>query len=657
MQSPCTRLLMHTHTVYQHTHIYMCIHTHLHAHTQCSYNSINGVPSCASSHLMTDLARKQWGFKGYIVSDCGATDYVQTQHHFTQNASATIEATFGAGMDLYNCHGGEGGPGVVSRDAMLAFAATDDGARVINTALAHLFDVQIRLGLLDPPHLNPWSNLSDADIDTPQHRAVAEEAALQSFTLLKNVNATLPLRLGLLGEQARRHSVAGRAREDGRGKMTKPVPHIALVGPHGNATTALLGNYAARAPFIISPLAGLQQYCDGGSGDEGRGGGDVSPLCRVSFARGCSVGGSSDSKADFEAAVALASQADVDAVVVFAGLDITQEGEGRDRSTLGWPGKQQQLIQAVASAAHSGNKPVVLVLVSGGGIDVSEERDSGDIGAILWAGYPGQAGGAALARTLLDSSGSEQKHNASDITPAGATSRRGQGQPAYSPAGRLPTTWYLRSYADAVSPRDMRMRPHPPLPPSPGAPPSASPGRGFRFFNGSVAYKFGAGGQGYTTFQERIGTVLVHGRDARAEVMGHQSHQQHYRGHEGGHEVRVTVPVSRVEEGLRRWSHAPHLASKLVSVEVNATNIGNVASDRVVLLFASPPALPPSASTRDRSAQPLKMLMGFQRVHALPGQSALVRFEVSAMHLSLVNENGTRQPAPGDSEEWRFFLG
>ena len=589
--------------------------------TQCSYNSINGVPSCASSHLMTDLARKQWGFEGYIVSDCSAADFVQSEHHFTNSTSATIEATFGSGMDLYNCHAG-----VVTGAAMEAFAATDHGSHVIDSALAHLFDVQIRLGLLDPPSLVPWSNLSDADIDTPRHRAVAELAALQSFTLLKNVNATLPLRLRVMAENLRGTAVAGGLDEGGKG--AKSVPHIALIGPHGNATKALVGNYAATAPFVISPLQGLQQYCDGGAG---------APLCRVSFAPGCSVDGSKDSKPAFDAAVALAKQADVDAVVVVAGLDGSQEGEGRDRSSIGWPGKQQQLIQAVASAAH---KPVVLVLVSGGGIDVSAERDSRQVGAILWAGYPGEAGGRALARTLLDSASVPQTESSYSGASAMATST--PGEPAYSPAGRLPTTWYLESYVDEVSMRDMRMRPHPPLPPVPGAPPSSSPGRGFRFFNGSVAFRFGAGGQGYTTFRERISGVRVH---ERGEGRGEQSQT-------GGGEVTVAVPTSRVTADLRRWSHAPHLAPALVSVAVNVSNTGaTVASDRVVLLFVSPP---PSAQGM---SQPRQMLAGFERVHVLPGHSTLVRFNVSAIQLSLVNQKGEREPAPGDSSDWTFFLG
>ncbi|PPS06484.1 hypothetical protein GOBAR_AA14159 [Gossypium barbadense] len=139
-----------------------------------------------------------------------------------------------------------------------------------------------------------------------------------------------------------------------------------------------------------------------------------------------------------------------DHVVLVMGLDQTQESEDHDRVDLLLPPKQQKLISSIARVAKN---PVILVLLSGGPVDISFAKNDQRIGSILWTGYPGEAGGRALAEIIFGD------HN---------------------PGGRLPVTWYPQSYVN-VPMTDMRMRPEPS---------SSYPGRTYRFYQGPKAFEF-----------------------------------------------------------------------------------------------------------------------------------------------------------------------
>lgn len=165
--------------------------------------------------------------------------------------------------------------------------------------------------------------------------------------LLKNERTTLPLS-------------ADRARR------------LAVVGPNANGTLVLQGNYQGVAPFLTSPLAGLGRFAE-----------------QVDYSVGCDVAGGSGGAADggIAAAVALARRPSTDAVVIVVGLNQSQESEGLDRAEIGLPGLQDLLIARVAAAADG--KPVVLVVIAGGSVDLSAAKHNPAIGAIVWAGYGG----------------------------------------------------------------------------------------------------------------------------------------------------------------------------------------------------------------------------------------------------------------------------
>ena len=395
---------------------------------RCSYNALNGVPMCANRELLTGKLRGDWQFTGYVVTDCNAFDAIHTDHHFTPSLEATINVSYGAGSDLYNC----GRLRSKQLEEFMAQSAANEA--MLTKSLGHLFGVQMRLGFFDPPELNPYSKLNiKDDVDTPSARALAKEAADQSLVLLLNRGGTLPL--------------------------SSSLKHLALIGPNANATSTMQGNYATTdPPFLMSPLDGFVKLI-------GR---------PVDYVQGCGVA-VPPKPAGIAAAVAAANGAE--AVCVVAGLDGKQEGEGHDRSSLLLPSGQSALIKAVAAAA---SKPIVVLLMSGSALDVSSLVSNPQVGALLWVGYPGQAGGTAIAEAVM-----------------GIT----------APSGRLPMTWYFSNYTTQVKKTQMALRPS-----------AGYPGRTYRFVNEPVLFGFGWG-LSYTTFHTTASApATLSFQEARAQL-------------------------------------------------------------------------------------------------------------------------------------------
>lgn len=191
----------------------------------CAYNEVNGVPMCANKPFLTGLARDKWAFDGYITSDCDAVENVLDPHNYTRSMPETIGAVMGAGMDI-DCGSSMGYDHM--EEALAQGYITDEQ---VDNALERLLRVQFRLGMFDPANRQPDRQVGPDAIDTAAHRQLALEAARQSVVLLKN-DGTLPLKRGA---------------------------SLALVGPHANATDAMQSNYFGIAPFLISPLEGVQR--------------------------------------------------------------------------------------------------------------------------------------------------------------------------------------------------------------------------------------------------------------------------------------------------------------------------------------------------------------------------------------------------------------
>lgn len=312
----------------------------------CSYNAVNGVPACARQDLL-QKARVDWGFKGYITSDCDAVATIFDYQGYTNSAEEAVADAIKAGVDI-NC-----GTYMVRHTQ----AAIDKGKvseEQIDRALLNLFAVQLRLGLFDGnPKQGRYAKLGANDICSSSHRELALEAARQGIVLLKNDHKLLPLK-------------------------KSHVSSLAIIGPMANNISSMGGTYTGKPCQRKTLFTELLEY-----------------VKKTSYASGCSDV-ACDSPAAFKEAVAVAKGADF--VIIVAGLDLTQETEDKDRVSLSLPGKQRDLVTSIAAASK---KPVILVLTGGGPVDVTFAKTDPRIGSIVWIGYPGETGGRALAEILF----------------------------------------------------------------------------------------------------------------------------------------------------------------------------------------------------------------------------------------------------------------
>ncbi|KAL0420110.1 UNVERIFIED_CONTAM: putative beta-D-xylosidase 2 [Sesamum radiatum] len=307
------------------------------ASVMCSYNQVNGIPTCADPSFSEEQ---------YIVSDCDSVGVFYDNQHYTSTPEEAVADAIKAGLDL-DC-----GPflSVHTENAVQRGLLNEAD---INLSLYNTITVQMRLGMFDgEPSAQPYGNLGPKDVCTPAHQELALEAARQGVVLLKNEGSVLPL-------SPRRHH-----------------PY-AVIGPNSDVTVTMIGNYAGVACGYTTPLRGISTYS------------------RTIHQPGCADVACADD-ALFGGAIQAARRAD--ATIMVMGLDQSIEAEFRDRAGLMLPGRQQELISKVSAASKG---PTILVLMSGGPIDISFAKNDPRIAAILWVGYPGQAGGAAIADVLF----------------------------------------------------------------------------------------------------------------------------------------------------------------------------------------------------------------------------------------------------------------
>ena len=190
----------------------------------CAYNSIRGEPACAN-RLLLGLLRNNWGFRGYVVSDCWAINDLYQGHQFVMSLDQAAALSVRAGTDL-SC-----GPQfrTLTRSLEDRLLYGED----IDRAVHRLFEARMRLGMFDPPDRVPWSKLSLADVDTPAHRELALQAARESIVLLKNDRSTLPL--------------------------GPKIKSIAVVGPTADSLDVLLGNYNGTPAKYSTLLDGIRK--------------------------------------------------------------------------------------------------------------------------------------------------------------------------------------------------------------------------------------------------------------------------------------------------------------------------------------------------------------------------------------------------------------
>ncbi|XP_062098606.1 probable beta-D-xylosidase 7 [Humulus lupulus] len=495
----------------------------------CAYNRVNGVPNCADFNLLSKTARAQWGFHGYITSDCDAVSIIYDDQGFAKSPEDAVVDVLKAGMDV-NCGS------YLQNHTKSAVLKRKLPVSQVDRALHNLFAVRMRLGLFEgDPTKWRYGNIGPNQVCSQGHQALALEAARNGIVLLKNSAKLLPL-----------------------AKKSTNTISLTVIGPNADSPKTLQGNYYGPPCKSISLLQALRGY-----------------LKNTAYHPGCADAVNCTS-VDINKAVEVAKGADY--VVLVVGLDQSQEREDHDREHLALPGKQEELISTVAKAAK---KPVVLVVLSGGPVDVSFANYDRRIGSILWAGYPGEAGGLALAEIIFGD------HN---------------------PGGRLPVTWYPRDYVK-IPMTDMRMR---------AAPSSGYPGRTYRFYKGPKVFEFGYG-LSYSTYSYKLSSSTqnkLYLNLSSSSSSGHVAAADSVRYHQ----------VSELSQEF--------CEKKSFSVSVGVENQGEMEGKHSVLLF-----MKRVKSTNE--GNPLKQLVGFESVKLKAGETAQVEFRLSPCeHLSSANEDG-----------------
>jgi xylan 1,4-beta-xylosidase len=285
---------------------------------------------------------------------------------------------------------------------------------VLDQALVRMYSAMVKLGYFDPSSASTYRSLAWSDVSTPDSEKLATRAAEEGMVLLKN-DGILPLAL--------------------------PTDHnttIAIIGSWANATDDMLGTYSGIPPYLHSPLYALQQL----------------PNVNALYATASGF----PTTGDWPDGLDAAEQADI--VILASGINTDQESESNDRVSIAWTGGQLDILGQIAAKG----KPTILAQF-GTSLDSSPWLNNPNISAIIWGGYPGQAGGDALMNIIT-----------------GKT----------APAGRLPITFYPASYAQ-VPMTDMNLRPNAE---------TGNPGRTNKWFSDSV-FPFGYG-MHYTTFTAEI---------------------------------------------------------------------------------------------------------------------------------------------------------
>jgi len=202
------------------------------ASVMCAYNAIKGEPACANQYLLQDQLRGNWGFQGYVVSDCDAVQDIFTGHHYrpTQAQSSAISLLRGMDNECF----GAGVPPKDNHDFKPFIDAVQQGylpESAVDAALVRLFTARMKLGMFDPKDMVPYDQIDEKELSSPAHRALARKLADESMVLLKN-DGILPLKPG--------------------------IKSIAVVGPLADQTLVLLGNYAGSPTHTVSFLEGLK---------------------------------------------------------------------------------------------------------------------------------------------------------------------------------------------------------------------------------------------------------------------------------------------------------------------------------------------------------------------------------------------------------------
>nr|AGA60127.1 glycoside hydrolase [Aminobacter sp. Gsoil204] len=314
-----------------------------------SFNDVDGIPASGNHHLLTDVLRDKWGFKGFVVTDYTSINEM-VAHGYSKDLQQAGEQAINAGVDMDL-------QGAVFMEHLAKSVAEGkvDVAR-IDAAVKAILEMKYRLGLFEDPYRYSDEAREKATVYRPDFLEAARDVARKSMVLLKNANNALPL--------------------------AASAKSIAVIGPLGDSKADMIGSWSAagdRKTRPVTLLEGMQARAPKGQS--------------VAYVRGASYAFEDAGKTDgFAEAIALAQKSDVIVAAMGERWDMT--GEAASRTSLDLPGNQQALLQELKKTG----KPIILVLMSGRPNSI--EWADANVDAILEAWYPGTMGGHAIADVL-----------------------------------------------------------------------------------------------------------------------------------------------------------------------------------------------------------------------------------------------------------------
>lgn len=328
-----------------------------------SYNDYDGIPVQGSYYWLTTRLRGEMGFRGYVVSDSDAVEYLYTKHGTAKDMKEAVRQSVEAGLNVRCTFRSPDSFVLPLRELVKEGGLSEE---VINDRVRDILRVKFLIGLFDAPYQTDLAG-ADREVEKEENEAIALQASHESVVLLKNADELLPLDIN-------------------------STQKIAVCGPNANEEGYALTHYGPLAVEVTTVLEGIQEK--------------TKSKAEVLYTKGCDLVDAhwpeseiidypltDDEQAEIDKAVENARQADV-AVVVLGGGQRTC-GENKSRTSLDLPGRQLQLLQAIQATG----KPVVLILINGRPLSINWADKF--VPAILEAWYPGSKGGTALADILF----------------------------------------------------------------------------------------------------------------------------------------------------------------------------------------------------------------------------------------------------------------
>ena len=326
-----------------------------------SYNDYDGEPITGSYHFLTEILRQEWGFKGYVVSDSEAVEFISNKHKVADTYEDGIAQAVNAGLNIRTHF-------TPPADFILPLRkAVDDGKisqETLDKRVAEILRIKFWLGLFDNPYRGNGKQ-AEQIVHSKEHQAVSLEAARQSLVLLKNETNLLPL--------------------------SKSIRSIAVIGPNANEQTQLICRYGPANAPIKTVYQGIKELL---------------PHAEVIYKKGCDIIDPHFPESEIldfpktaeevrlmQEVIRAAKQAEV-VVMVLGGNELTVR-EDRSRTSLNLPGRQEELLKAVCATG----KPIILVMLDGRASSINYA--AAHIPAILHAWFPGEFCGQAVAEALF----------------------------------------------------------------------------------------------------------------------------------------------------------------------------------------------------------------------------------------------------------------